>query len=293
MAPLSFDPIADSYDATRGYPGDIAQQIARQLNQVAEASSQTAFLELGVGTGRIAFPLASLGHRYTGVDIAEKMLERLVEKLQEDQWQRDERAWGSLPDEDGARTSPVKRFRQTEPEASMRLVTSDVMHLPFRDASFDRVIAVHVLHLIDGWQQVLREALRVLRPGGFLLHCWDEGSRSSMSSMHAVWQKIVVEMGGSLERPGATSNQMVVELLQSWGLQPQSIRALTWEYVTTPRQGIERIVGRSLSSTWSIPDDIFNASAEKFWEWAHSYFGAEIDTKQKVERHFMISKTQV
>ncbi|HLG60748.1 MAG TPA: class I SAM-dependent methyltransferase [Ktedonosporobacter sp.] len=293
MPSFSFDPIAHRYDATRGYPGDIAQQITRRLDQLIGAGPQTAFLELGIGTGRIAFPLASLGRNYTGVDISTKMLDVLVEKLREQDWQADQQPWGSLPDETVERHGEVRRFTHAEPQASMRLVVSDITQLPFQDASFDVVIAVHVLHLVEGWQQAVRETVRVLRPGGLMLNCWDEFGKTDVREISEQWRAIVESSGVSVSRPGAASNQQVVELLQSLGLQTQRVRLLQWEQTATPRAAIERIVKREWSGTWTIPDDIFAASAERLWQWANDYYGAEIDAERQVERSFMVSKTQV
>src|ERR1700730_2705394 len=173
MPSLSFDRVAHLYDATRGYPEVVAQQIAQAIDRAADATPHTAFLEVGIGTGRIAFPLVSLGRNYTGVDIAPKMVGVLEDKLRTHGWQEYEQAWGSLPDEESMTSPTVHRFIHSDPTGSMRLAFSDMTALPFRDASFDVVVAVHVFHLVGDWRQAVREVLRVLRPGGVLLHCWD------------------------------------------------------------------------------------------------------------------------
>jgi SAM-dependent methyltransferase len=49
------------------------------------------------------------------------------------------------------------------------LLRADATRLPFRDACFDAVLAVHVLHLIPSWERALAEARRVLVAGGLLL----------------------------------------------------------------------------------------------------------------------------
>ena len=65
----------------------------------------------------------------------------------------------------------------------MRVVLADMTTVPFADASFDVVIAMHVFHLVDGWQQAVHEVLRVLRPGGIFLHFWDEREPSLLESV--------------------------------------------------------------------------------------------------------------
>src|SRR5258708_36331973 len=121
MASISFDPVAYAYDTTRGYPPGIEQSIASSLEQAAQATEQTAFIEVGVGTGRIAIPLASLGHTYTGVDISEKMLAQLESKLLTQGWKEYEQPWGSRADEHASGTHPVRRFARVDPAAALRL----------------------------------------------------------------------------------------------------------------------------------------------------------------------------
>ncbi|WP_141583183.1 class I SAM-dependent methyltransferase [Actinomadura sp. WMMA1423] len=46
---------------------------------------------------------------------------------------------------------------------------ADALRLPFRDAAFDAAVAVNLLPLLDDPDRALREARRVLAPGGLLL----------------------------------------------------------------------------------------------------------------------------
>src|SRR5271163_421573 len=69
--------IADYYDESpivRGRVGDVAFY----RNAVREHGDPV--LELGCGTGRITLALAEAGHRVTGLDISERMLERCNQK---------------------------------------------------------------------------------------------------------------------------------------------------------------------------------------------------------------------
>lgn len=70
---------ADVYD--RWYPPDPATAAAvRALSELA--GPQGRVLELGVGTGRLAVPLAQAGHPVVGLDAASEMLERLVDNAE-------------------------------------------------------------------------------------------------------------------------------------------------------------------------------------------------------------------
>jgi ubiquinone/menaquinone biosynthesis C-methylase UbiE len=293
MPSLSFDRVAHAYDATRGYPPGVDQQIAKAIVDTVNAKPGTTFMEVGVGTGRIAFPLASLGHIYTGVDISEKMVKLLAAKLLANSWKEYEQDWGSLPDENGARTHSVRRFREAVKHASMRLVLSDMTATPFRDASFEVVLAVHVFHLVDGWQKAMREVLRVLRPGGAFLHCWDEFVNVEEWPIWETWGKIVRELGGDAARPGASSRSEVTVWLKEQALQPQEIPVVQWEVTQTPREAVEQITRRLSSSTWVVPDDIFAASKVRLESWAKDYFGTDMDTPFKGIRQFVICKTEV
>ena len=80
---LAFDRAAPLYDATRGYPPEVAEQIGAAIIKAADAQPDTRFLEIGVGTGRIALPIALHGYDYTGVDISAPMVDRLRAKVAE------------------------------------------------------------------------------------------------------------------------------------------------------------------------------------------------------------------
>ncbi|MCA1994614.1 MAG: class I SAM-dependent methyltransferase [Coleofasciculus sp. S288] len=85
-------------------------------------------LELGCGTGILASQLLEFGNVVTGLDISEVAITQLPEE--------------------------IKGVVATLPE------------IPLADNSFDVVVATEVLEHIDDDQACVREAVRVLRPGG-------------------------------------------------------------------------------------------------------------------------------
>ena len=103
--PLSFDRVADIYDATRALPDHVLATIAQTIVTATNAAEASRFLELGVGTGRIALPLLQYGFSYTGVDISPAMIDVLRTKAGD--------------------------FEK------LTLVEADVTQLTFADASFD------------------------------------------------------------------------------------------------------------------------------------------------------------
>ncbi len=292
MPSLSFDPFAHIYDETRGYPEAVARQIAQAIDQVADATDRTTYLEVGVGTGRIALPLTNLGRTYTGVDISQKMVDRLKEKLQNSNWHEQPQPWGTQPDEDAAHAIPVSRYTREQPPASLRIAMCDITDLPFREHSFDVAISVHVFHLVDGWQRAVQEVLRVMRPGGLLLHCGDDHGPSEVQPIQEQWHKIIDELGFDPRRPGAPSHQIVTRYLQQ-RFETQQIHALTWQRQLTPRQVLRDIELRHFSGTWVIPEPIFAQAIPRLRAWVAEHYGTRMDTPYEQESRFVINKTRM
>jgi ubiquinone/menaquinone biosynthesis C-methylase UbiE len=297
MSSVSFDPVAHVYDATRGYPEDVARQVAGAIDQAASGNAQTRWLEVGVGTGRIALPLAELGRSVSGVDISKKMLAQLERKARVAGWQEDPRVWGSMTDEDAARKPDVRRLVQMARQGSMRLVISDTTDLPFHGQSFDVVIAVYIFHLIDDWQKAVQEVLRVLRPGGILLRCWEEDVADSPGpwDMRREWSEIIEQLSGQAERPvkSAWHNQAVTAWLQQQGLQTERLMALEWGCSVTPRAIFEEIERRVWSYDWSVPDDIFAEALVRLRQWVAERYGSAIDVSSQLKRYFLIGRTRI
>src|SRR5439155_3057000 len=185
MPPVLFDRAAEYYDTTRGYADGSAERIRDAIAAYTGAGRDTRFLELGVGTGRIALPFIRAGYDYTGVDISAAMMARLAGKLAGD-------------------AGAAYRYQLHE---------ADITALPFEAARFDVIIAVHVLHLVEDWQRAVQEARRVLRPGGWLLCGSDEMAGEDSASadlslpaplrMRRKWWELRRELG--LGRPGCRS----------------------------------------------------------------------------------------
>ena len=176
---MNFDRVADIYDETRGLPDAVVRGVADRIIAATGATAETRFLELGVGTGRIALPLIERGYEYTGVDISDKMLARLRTKA------------GDAP--------------------NLHVVKASVDELPLPDCSFDVIIAVHLLHLVPEWEKALGEVERILAPGGFFALGGDRSSRGR-SEIRLRWREIVGELGGKLRAKNGSEGLVVAEL---------------------------------------------------------------------------------
>jgi len=71
------DGFADVYDEWYADVTDVDATVARMLEVAGDGAH---ILELGVGTGRLAAPMAAAGLRVTGIDSSEAMLARLSER---------------------------------------------------------------------------------------------------------------------------------------------------------------------------------------------------------------------
>ena len=57
MPGVNFDRAASFYDATRALPDGVAEEVGDAILRRVAAGSDTRFLEVGIGTGRVALPL--------------------------------------------------------------------------------------------------------------------------------------------------------------------------------------------------------------------------------------------
>jgi ubiquinone/menaquinone biosynthesis C-methylase UbiE len=267
---LAFDRAAPLYDATRGYSPEVAEQIGAAIIEAAHAQPGTRFLEIGVGTGRIALPIARRGYDYTGVDISQPMLDRLRAKVAE------------LQQTPTSGAAPLH----------LELVVADMTALPFPDATFDVVVAVHVFHLVRAWRQAVEEALRVLQPGGVFVHCWDEHLTPGGESMQERWVGIVRELGSEVGIVGAERRGLVTDYLRERGLSVEALRTVIWETQESPRDAFEYIARRIWSRTWLVPDEVFAASMQRLESWATNRYGTAYTTPRPQSHQFIISRAR-
>ena len=238
---VSFDRAADAYEATRGFPPGIGELVADAA--VAMVGHDIRALEIGVGTGRIARPLAARGWRYFGLDLSPKMMAHLRALVA------------------GGAVTPL-------------LINGDATRLPLAGAQFDAVLSVHVLHLIPDWQEVLSEIQRVLRPGGVYLTGYDWRSSEALSGrVFDRWRAIVAERGMTAGHPGARDFGDVKRFLLDSGATVEERFVGEWQVTRTVAHALETIEHRTWSSTWEVPDDFFPECLAELRAWALREFG--------------------
>ena len=133
---MGFEDRAHEWLAWTRTPGHDAYWSYRDafFSLVPEAGAAT--LEVGCGEGRVARDLVARGHRVTGLD-----------------------------------ASPTLLSAAAEADAASRYVLGRAEDLPFADGAFDLVVAYNSLMDVEDMPVAVREAARVLAPGGRLCAC--------------------------------------------------------------------------------------------------------------------------
>jgi ubiquinone/menaquinone biosynthesis C-methylase UbiE len=233
---LSFDSVADVYDATRVIPAGTCEDIARLSAETAGLRSGGLFLDAGVGTGRFAAPL---GRRFPGQIVGADI---------------------SLP-----------MMRRAEAKAApglFALVNADLQRLPFRAGAFRGALIVHILHLIERWTLVIDELRRVLLPHGVLLLGSEQGGRSLLVDFYYTRARKLGVLKSSLGAPGLPKT---IAALRS--RERISAPYLTWKRSMPIAETLRTLRHRTYSQMWAVPEDIHNRLLAETEEYALRAFG--------------------
>ncbi len=257
--------VARDYDVLRGHPAEVSLDIGRAIASCFEPDAR--ILEIGVGTGRIALPVAAAGCQVFGVDLSSEMLSALGQRLQRDK------------------------------DLRIHLAQADIRALPFGEDVFDGAMAVHVLHLVSDWASVLEQVSRLVRPGGVLVlgRDWiDPDSFSGKIRNH--FRRTVVEVGTEMLPPGATAaappsgGAAIVKCLMDLGAHPVGegeVVGAEWTTELTPRQVLDGIGSRDDAESWVLPDDVLSETMRRLEAFAASEWD-DLQAPRPVTRRFML-----
>jgi ubiquinone/menaquinone biosynthesis C-methylase UbiE len=146
----SYDDVAATYERVHASRFSDA---ARDLTALAEVGPAMRVLDVGTGTGITAEAAASAGARAVGVDCSVGML---------------------------------REGRKARP--SVPLAAAEAIDLPFRDRTFDAVLANFVIAHFTKADTALHDMLRVLRPGGRIaVSSWSDRP----DTFSQTWQELV------------------------------------------------------------------------------------------------------
>ncbi len=249
MCPESivFDRAADYYDETRGFPPGAEQGVAALIRDMGSLTASSRVIEIGVGTGRIALPLAPQVRAVCGVDLSRPMLNRLLAK------------------------------RSSEP---ILAVEGDITRLPFGSRRFDAAVAVHIFHLVADWRGALRELARVLRPDAPLIHGLDR-SEGGLDVMWNAWNA-VFPIRPSL---GLTREQIKTFPLEEGWRAVGSEQTYEFADYQTPRTLLDWAQRRVWSRTWNLTDEELARCLEAMRAAAEMHFG-DLDQAVPVKGRF-------
>ncbi|MBA3363751.1 MAG: class I SAM-dependent methyltransferase [Actinobacteria bacterium] len=234
---VPFDRAVEYYDRTRGLSEEASREMTVLLAN--ELRDRGRILEIGVGTGLVALPLAAAGVPLVGLDLSAPMLERLVEKA------------------DGRAPFP--------------LVVGDATSLPFSDQRFGAAVVRHVLHLVPAWREVVAELVRVVAPGGLVLvssgqvpEPWheltarfmDRGGRPSFGVAFDAWE------AGAIERA-----------FQEHGGAARSLPTISERVGQTLGEFLDQMAAGLHSWTWEVDEETRREAVAELRAWALQRWG--------------------
>lgn len=215
---IAFDRAANYYDATRGFPLGVEHEAAAAIIRAGKLTHSSRVIEIGIGTGRIALPLAKRVGEMHGLDLSRPMMLRL-------------------------------RAKQTD--EPIYLAQGDATRLPYADHSFDAVVAVHVFHLIPNWQGVISELARVLKPNAPVIHCWSE-SDEEFKMLWEAWRSAVPNDEAADVGLRWNRNEGALEEI---GWRTGETETYRYSYGRSPAAFVRQLENRIWSATWRASDD--------------------------------------
>jgi SAM-dependent methyltransferase len=240
---VSYDRIAHVYDATRALPKTVQRKLTDAL--VAEFASVGAqhVLEVGVGTGRIARPLAERGVRVCGVDIGSRMLWTLR--------------------------------RQQAQDVAIDHVLGDATQLPLATASFRGVLVYHLWHLVSSSESAVREIRRVLAPGGVVISGYERYCGVSPWDACTAKLKEVAATRGFVPRPRpGPYSETIGDALRALGGSSRLRGYAKGRETHTPEEVLDRIRERIYYTwLWDMRDDLFADCLAEFELWYRRHYG--------------------
>ncbi len=218
---ISFDRAAGFYDETRG--GEQRGKLCAEALEPRFASSGLT-LEIGVGTGLVAAPLQAGGRRVVGIDISVQMLQRARNR-------------------------------------NLTVARADGVALPFASGSVDDAYSVWVLHLVADPAAVLREVIRVLRPGGRYVTELTSSYDREHDDIALILREMDRQLRGGMQP--LDDPKRIVKLAEEAGFRlVNAVQRSTDVYWESPVEAAAGIEGRSFSKLWDLDADGWQTKVE-------------------------------
>ncbi len=255
--PLSFDRVATEYERTRPLPPKVALSVVKFISGVG---GDGWILDAGCGTGRFTRPLAARHERTVGVDVSEEML------------------------------GEMRRILSETGAPQPNLVPADLRGLPFPDAHFTAVLAVHVLHLIAEWRDAIREMERVTVPGGILMLGYEHRSTSAVRDFYMAEGRRRDLLPA---HPGARNTETDMPFIKACfgATAHETITRPEWQWTHRASVGtmLTDLDARLYSSQWQIPASAHEAIMIATRENALNRFGPAYEgAHESLETRFVL-----
>jgi ubiquinone/menaquinone biosynthesis C-methylase UbiE len=234
---MRFDRAVEYYDRTRGLSENASREMTALLTNELRDRGRT--LEIGVGTGLVALPLAGAGVPLVGLDLSAPMLAKLVEK-----------AGGRAP---------------------FPLVVGDATTLPFSDQRFGAAVVRHVLHLVPAWRQVVAELVRVVVPGGLVL--------VSSGQVPEPWHELTERFMDRVGRPSfgdaldAWESGSIERAFREHGAAARALPAITERVPQTLGEFLDQMAAGLHSWTWEVDEETRRKAVAELRAWALERWG--------------------
>jgi ubiquinone/menaquinone biosynthesis C-methylase UbiE len=239
---LSFDEIAAQFDDQRGLPSDALREWIALVDSFARKRALRV-VEPGIGTGRIALPLAVAGHRVTGVDISAPMLDECA-----------------------------RRARELDVAGRMTLLEGDATSLPVDDHSCDLGVMASLLYLVPDWDAVLDELHRVVVPGGVIVHLVERTeSGENLRLWDAAWRERIEGAGYRHASLHPTPDEVMTEFRRRWP-DTRVQRLASWTFGQSVDEGRHRFGERLRPLYAGVIESEWQRAVDGFLRWSEGAF---------------------
>ena len=251
----AYDAGAPSFDRHRALPEGVAPAIRAALLDSIGAKTPPRLLDIGAGTGRFGWPFAAAGDNYVGVDLSVGMLRQFV-------------------------------LRPTESkDKAPCLVQADGDRLPFRNATFDAVLLMHVLNAVRDWRRLVSEAARVLHLNGHLIVGRTIAPHNGVDAQ--LKQRLAEILRTMCVEPyrKQSSDDALHWLIHQYS-ENQTVTAATWTAERTPGRFLQR--HRHSGQFSALPASVKDTAMLHLRDWAIARFGS-LNTRFAEMFHFELT----
>lgn len=250
---MSYVEVAPIYNEINNIPLDAAEELGKSVARIVGEGA--TILDLGGGAGRISVPIAA-NTKMIAIDI-EHHMQRASKQLAAD------------------RNIPILNSVGT------------ILKLPFADNTFDAVITTNVFHQVDCWRCAIREAKRVMKPGGVFLIGRDILDPDSIASKLRTASRMMTAGIIPDMMPTDAAGPALFEFIKKQGGKiGEEVTGCSWIEETSGRETLEKMRSGLHNETWSLDAKTRELLLEELQPWAEEEFEDELAEVTQVKWEF-------